>query len=249
MIVPFIIIYIFNWIIFAIIMFSLLRKHFTVQKDVKKEKKQNISFVRQQLIIVATLSVLFGLGWGLGLLATENAYDNNSKGVRDLFASLFVILTSFHGLFIFVMHCLRSPDVRKVWKFWFHKTTGKDFTELSTAAYGSVRNRLDTTRSTTDYSQDTLRRNVAKSKTGASPISPDVNSSVFTYPDESEVKVDLAARNLAYQTSKEGKNLEEAITLETIQEFDKKNELSKEEESTLSCDQQQEDDIDKKEIA
>lgn len=229
-------------------MFSLLRKHFTAQKDAKKEKTQNISFVRQQLIIVATLSVLFGLGWGLGLLATENAYNQDSKGVRDLFASLFVILTSFHGLFIFVMHCLRSPDVRKVWKFWFHKTTGKDFTELSTAAYGSVRrNRLDTTRSTTDYSQDTLRRNIAKSKTGASPISPDVNSSVFTYPDEPEVKV--AARNLTYQTSKEGENLEEAITLETIQEFDKKKELSKEEEAALSCDQLQEDDIDQKDIA
>ena len=224
-------------------MVSLLRKHFNSRKDVKKENIKNVSFVRQQLIIVATLSVLFGLGWGLGLLATQSAYDADTKGIRDLFASLFVILTSFHGLFIFIMHCLRSPDVRKVWKFWFHKTTGKDFTELSSAAYGSIRHRLDTTRST-GYSTDTLRRNVAKSKTtGTSSISAKATSS--SYPaDEPDIKV-VAAKNLA--SNDEGGKNEEAITLETIQEFDKKGELSKEEEAALSCDQRQEDDIDTKE--
>ena len=77
--------------------------NFVILKDVKK-KQENISFIRQQLIIVTTLSVLFGLGWGIGLFATQDIHNN--KIVRDLFAALFVNVTAFHGLFIFIMHCL-----------------------------------------------------------------------------------------------------------------------------------------------
>ena len=101
MVVPFLIIYIFNWTICFIIIITL--SHKSDLKDVEK-KQENISFIRQQLIIVATLSVLFGLGWGIGLFATQDIHNN--KIVRDLFAALFVIVTAFYGLFIFIMHCL-----------------------------------------------------------------------------------------------------------------------------------------------
>ena len=111
-VVPFLIIYLFNWIVFFIIIFSLLHKTWT-SKNFKKKQK-NFSFVRQQLIIVTVLSIFFGLGWGIGLIATQDIYDN--KFVRDVVASLFVIITAFHGLFLFIMHCLRSEDVRNVWK-------------------------------------------------------------------------------------------------------------------------------------
>ena len=121
MVVPFLIIYIFNWIIFFIIIFSLLHKTWT-SKNFKKH--ENISFVRQQLVIVTVLSIFFGLGWGIGLIATQDIYDN--KFVRDMFAALFVIITAFHGLFLFIMHCLRSKDVRNVWKQVFYgKFSGK----------------------------------------------------------------------------------------------------------------------------
>ena len=116
MVVPFLIIYIFNWMIFFIIIVSLLRKTWT-SKNFKK-KQENISFVRQQLIIVTVLSIFFGLGWGIGLIATQDIYDN--KLVRDIVAALFVIITAFHGLFLFIMHCLRSKDVRNVWKQVFY---------------------------------------------------------------------------------------------------------------------------------
>ena len=118
--VPFIVVYIFNWVIFFIIIASLLRR-----VNFKKKTRPN-TFLKQQLIIVITLSTLFGLGWGLGLLVTESIYNN--KTVRDVIAALFVICTAFHGLFIFLMYCLRSKDARSVWK---NILPGRNFSEFS----------------------------------------------------------------------------------------------------------------------
>ena len=131
MIVPFLIIYLFNWVVFIIIIVSLLRKNF--QTDIKTKDKNNITFVRQQVIITVTLSILLGLGWGIGLLATQDIHTN--KTVRDLFAALFVIITAFHGLFIFIMHCLCSKEIRNTWKVWFFGVSGKDFNELASSAF------------------------------------------------------------------------------------------------------------------
>ena len=137
MIVPFLIIYLFNWVIFFIIIVSLLHKNFQPHVKDAKSKKDNKTFLNQQLIIAVTLSVLFGLGWGIGLLATQDIYTN--KTVRDLFAALFVIITAFHGLFIFIMQCLRSQEVRNEWKRWFFGITGKDIGEIGLSTF-SVRN-------------------------------------------------------------------------------------------------------------
>ena len=131
-VVPFIIMYLFNWVIFLIIFVSLVHRKLSLKlKDViiKKERNSKSSFFRQQLIIAVTLSILFGLGWGLGLFVTEDIYTN--KTVRDLVASLFVIFTGFHGLFIFITHCLRSKDARNVWKKVVSDVTGRDFSDLS----------------------------------------------------------------------------------------------------------------------
>ena len=105
-----------------------------IKKDVKsKDDKGKKSFIRQQLITVTTLSVLFGLGWGIGLLATQDIHTN--KIVRDLLAALFVIMTAFHGLFIFIMHCLRSKEVRNTWKQWVLNVTGKDISQFSSSTF------------------------------------------------------------------------------------------------------------------
>ena len=122
---------------FVIVIVSLLRKNF--QPEIKSKKSTNIKFVREQLIIVTTLSILFGLGWGIGLLATQDIHTN--KTVRDLFAALFVIITAFHGLFIFIMHCLRSKEARSVWKRWFFNVSGKDFNEFTASVLATKRNK------------------------------------------------------------------------------------------------------------
>ena len=76
---------------------------------------------KQKFFIALTLSMLFGLGWGVGLFATQDLHQNSI--IRDLVSSIFIILTAFQGLFIFIMHCVRSAEVRKQWNIWFHQAT------------------------------------------------------------------------------------------------------------------------------
>ncbi|XP_019853766.1 PREDICTED: adhesion G protein-coupled receptor L2-like [Amphimedon queenslandica] len=95
------------------IIVSLSRKTLSLKLNNVKTKKES-RILKQQLMIAITLSILFGLGWGLGLLVTEDIYT--SKTVHDVFSSIFVFLTGFHGLFLFVIYCLRSKEVRFVWK-------------------------------------------------------------------------------------------------------------------------------------
>ena len=124
MVVPFLIIYLFNWIVFIIILVCLLQKNY--QSKSKKDTKT--SFLHQQLIIAITLSVLFGLGWVIGLFATQDIHTN--KTTRDILAALFVVFTAFHGLFIFMMQCLRSKDIRNSWKRCFFGVTRKEVNEV-----------------------------------------------------------------------------------------------------------------------
>lgn len=153
MIVPFLIIYIFNWIVFVVIFTSLLRKGCknktkeAIKKGRNKKEKKN-SQVKQQLLVAVTLSILFGLGWGAGLLATDKVHVS---ALRDIYAFLFVILSSLQGLFIFIMHCLRSSDVRSVWAGWF---TGKEAKQLTTSVTAKSKQQFN--ENATNISMDTV---------------------------------------------------------------------------------------------
>ena len=73
-------------------------------------------------MIAITLSVMFGLGWGIGLLATQALY---TTAVRETFSILFILLTAFQGLFIFIMHCARATEVVNQWKKWLTCVTAR----------------------------------------------------------------------------------------------------------------------------
>ena len=87
--------------------------------------------LKKQFFVAVTLSILLGLGWGVGLPATQSFF--HAGAARDVFAAFFVLLTAFQGLFIFIMHCLRSPDIRKVWAGWFKLATGKEVSDFSSS--------------------------------------------------------------------------------------------------------------------
>ena len=127
MVVPFLIIYLFNWVVFFIIIVSLIKK-----QSIAKARSEIHTFLRQQLVRAIVLSVFFGLGWGIGLFATQDIHSN--KTVQDILAALFVVFTAFHGLLIFIMQCLRSKEVRNSWKRCFFGVTGKDISELTSSA-------------------------------------------------------------------------------------------------------------------
>ena len=69
------------------------------------------------------LSLLFGLGWAFGLPATEGV---DSTSVRTAIQVLFIIVTAFQGLYIFIMQCLtgcNAVEAKKEWKKWFYLIT------------------------------------------------------------------------------------------------------------------------------
>ena len=115
MIAPFLIIYTFNWIMFLVIVCSFVYRKVSTTSNNSKEQKMS-KFLKIQFGISIVLLLLFGLGWGVGLLATQDIHS--SQEVRGVIAGLFIFITAFHGFFIFVMQSLRSKEVRSSWRNW-----------------------------------------------------------------------------------------------------------------------------------
>lgn len=156
-IAPFIIVYIFNWTLFAIIMFKLIKKRFKTKYHESTSKNQQMTN-KQQFMIALTLSLLFGLGWGVGLLATQGLYTVTA--IREMFSAFFILLTAFQGLFLFLMHCVRSKEVRKQWLIWAYKAAGKEVpTSFFTSSTGFSRS------STLRKQTSTIRSTFARSAT------------------------------------------------------------------------------------
>ena len=109
MIVPFILVTIFNWIMFVLIMGSICSHTKGPITDKKEGSKTKI--MKTNFTIAATLAVVFGLGWALGLVAT-------SLPVKELtltFQILFSLFVGAQGLLLFLLHGLRNQDIRKAW--------------------------------------------------------------------------------------------------------------------------------------
>lgn len=170
---PFVVIYIINWIIFILIFVSLLRKKSNLKGDTKVTSKAVKAKLKQQFIIALTLSLLFGLGWGVGFAATTSI---SYAPISVTLQAIFILLTSFQGLFIFIMHCVRSEEARKVWKGWlyvvtchkvsFNRKTTK-FTSQSATSGNNYRHRVPsnpygTLTTSMNADSDTLRRAVKK---------------------------------------------------------------------------------------
>ena len=214
--VPFILIYVFNWVIFFIIFISLLRK-----KTTKAETSKNASTtkLKQHFIIALTLSLLFGLGWGFGLVATTSI---PVKEISYTLQTIFVLLTGFQGLLIFIMHCVRSEEARKQWKSWVYiftchklslETKKSSLTGHITSDYGKgAQGKYNkySTLSTTAQGSQTLQR-ILKKEMDSSMVSHsdtiiDNENSVFSPsldPLGEEKKIDLSSDAIAAPTQDE----------------------------------------------
>ena len=60
------------------------------------------------------VSLLFAVGWIFGL-----AMARLSGIAADILDALFIATGGLLGLYVFVLYCVISPIVRKVWKEWF----------------------------------------------------------------------------------------------------------------------------------
>ena len=106
LILPFSVIYVFNWLIFAIIMIKLLGR-----KNIINPEKGMAENVKKNLLIAVGLSLLFGLGWGFGLTATSSG----RKEATFAFQLLFSIFVGLQGVLILFFHGIRSSEFRQVW--------------------------------------------------------------------------------------------------------------------------------------
>ena len=101
---------------FLLIIFSLLCKE--DRAKVGDEDKSAWLRMRRRFIVVVSLCVLFGIGWGAGIAATEGF---RNLVVATIVQIIFIVLTAFHGLYLFLMYCLRLEDARNQWKLWMNK--------------------------------------------------------------------------------------------------------------------------------
>ena len=112
LLIPFGVIYIMNWIIFVLIFGSLLRG-----LNIPKEtgNSENLRKLKKYFMIALGLSLLFGMGWVVGLLASSDL----PSAVRYPAEWTFTLATSFQGVYLFVLKILRSAEARKFWKSCF----------------------------------------------------------------------------------------------------------------------------------
>ena len=97
------------------------------QRDTKlrQTKTGTAQQIRKQLISAIVLSLLFGLGWGFAFPATQGT---NNAVAQYLFQAIFIALTAFQGLYIFIMHCIigsKSVEVRQQWKRWLQRVSSR----------------------------------------------------------------------------------------------------------------------------
>lgn len=105
---------------FFIIIISLAKQQFKMKSQTGNTSLQ--STTAKQLILMITLSILFGLGWGLGLASTSKF---PIQWLRYSFEVAFIIVVAFQGLFIFILYGIKVAKVRKSWLKWFYLVTGQ----------------------------------------------------------------------------------------------------------------------------
>ncbi len=119
MLVPFGIIYLFNWTVFVVIMVSVVNRTRKSAKLTVKEKS-NVSHAKLLVLIALGLSIVFGLGWGIGIVTlVPNIADEDD--VKFAIQFFFAILVGSQGLLIFLFHGVRSKEARKEWQSWLSK--------------------------------------------------------------------------------------------------------------------------------
>ena len=157
---------------------------------------QGISF-HQQFVIAVALSIMFGLGWGIGLFVSGDVHENHVT--KSILSALFVVITSFHGLLLFIMHGVRSKDIRKKWKAVFNTMSKNQATFSSTAVkFDRMKTRFGTSISTrASYTSSTLTHSVKKTAPffGLDSIQTSTLKSEEEGAEKAELQINIQALN------------------------------------------------------
>ncbi len=114
---------------FIVILVSIVKHKRHLNKQT--QSKSDYKYVKDNLVIALSLAVIFGLGWGFGLLATSYPVE----AVTITFQVIFSIFVGAQGVLLFLLHGVRNSDAQHVWKNWltsFSTTTRLSYFTSST---------------------------------------------------------------------------------------------------------------------
>ena len=120
--VPVAIIMIINSVIFVRVMRRLGKSVKGRSVIDKTEKRQQLRRVQNAICIM----LLMGSTWAIGYLILI-------RSAAEILQGVFTVLNSMQGYFIFMLYCVRQPQVRKIWREQF----GCCLTRESTAKFTS----------------------------------------------------------------------------------------------------------------
>ena len=165
-IVPVVVIYLFNCVLFVIIFASLIKKsRQSKNKNDESGGNKNYKLVKQQFIAALSLAVLFGLGWGFGFLST-GAFKEIDPFRRTM-EIIFIFLTSFQGLFVFLFQCVYSKAVRDIWVGWFSRVVLKRAVTRRTSNFTSTTSKARKSETLLSNQQGSNARNSYTDKRGS----------------------------------------------------------------------------------
>ena len=181
LIAPFIILYVFNFIMFILIMASVC-KHSYRRRGITTEKS-TFTFVRKNATIAFSLAIVFGLGWGFGLAASSSPSEETTFALQ----LLFTIFVGCQGILIFFLHGIRKPEARNEWKKWLSTATSKTYDLYSS------RKKLDSTATPSNLYATLPSSTKYTSKTGTLPT----DASFEMYANKVEADTSIAAEHTA----------------------------------------------------
>ena len=224
---------------FVIIVISIFKQmHHMTSQTGNKDLKANL---KKRLLLLVILSLLFGLGWGIGLFATNSL---PVQWLRFSFQIIFVVLTSFQGLLIFILYGIRLLKVRRVWLKWFYILSNRQ--EKAVQVDITLRNNYNKSSnkptskpmyqlgSFKDESTSVELKSCVTSSTSSPPISspvmtPELTSSLTSIPDaiEPEDTEDQITEKTAAKILKDTSLQDSLLTNETstVDQHDEKQEL------------------------
>ena len=198
LLIPFGIIYIINWILYILIFVSLLCK-----PDGREETRKNAKLhkLKENFTITLGLSLLFGIGWALGLLASSDL----PHAVRYPAEWIFTLMTAFLGVYLFAMYTLRSSEARGLWKQWLlcqHKKKSFAGVSSTTSSRTNLGNLPSTIRSWwTSLNSSILRRPCRDTSANSSTLA---NNTTSTFTGTAAQVTDMTSPHVEPSSVLEG---------------------------------------------
>ena len=129
LLLPIVLINIFNWFVFVSIMVSQCKRHATD----KCNKGERVRFFKRQLVIASglitvTLLVGFGCGFELAGMLTKLV----SRHMVDMILNfVFFVFFAAQGPLLLFFHGCRNPKARQQWRHWFTTQLTEDTSSQS----------------------------------------------------------------------------------------------------------------------